>query len=245
MSCEDRALELNALIDGELPPKAEAGLLDHIPTCPSCAAELAGLMMLRARLAKLAPVEQPAEALTERIDRAITSQAAGRPRQRLILAGAGAGGLALAAAIFLMLLPRHDEAPTIRAVVDAALRQEIPQAAIVLADTRTGGADAWFSRHRLATPPVPDLTPAGFRFLGCRTDIVAGHRASILVYGDAGRLVTLEVWPAGGEAAHKVRSDVADRRAVAYWNNGRSEFWVSGADHSIVTRFTAAYRARA
>jgi anti-sigma factor RsiW len=243
MSCKDRALELNALIDGELPLEAQAVLLGHIPTCPNCAAELAGLMMLRARLARLAPIEQPDEALTKRIDRAITSQAVGRPSRRLILAGAG--GLAIAAAIFLMLLPRHDEASTIRAVVDAALRQEIPPAAIVLADTRTGGADAWFSRHRLVTPPVPDLTPAGFRFLGCRTDIVAGHRASILVYGDAGQLVTLEVWPAGGEAAHKVRSGAADQHAVAYWNNGRSEFWVSGADRGIVTRFTAAYRARA
>lgn len=243
MSCKDRALELNALIDGELPLEAQAGLLGHIPTCPNCAAELVGLMMLRARLARLAPIEQPDETLTKRIDRAITSPAVGRPRRRLILAGAG--GLALAAAIFLILLPRHDEASTIRAVVDAARRQAIPQAAIVLADTRTGGADAWFSRHHLATPPAPDLTPAGFRFLGCRTDIVAGHRASILVYGDAGQLVTLEVWSAGGEAAHKVRSGAADQHAVAYWNNGRSEFWVSGADRGTVTRFTAAYRARA
>lgn len=243
MSCEDRTLELNALIDGELPPEAQAGLLGHIATCPNCAAELAGLMMLRARLARLAPIEQPAEALTKRIDRAITSSAIARSSRWLILAGVG--GLAMAAAIFLMLLPRHDEAPTIRAVVDAARRQAIPQAAIVLADTRTGGADAWFSRHHLATPPVPDLTPAGFRFLGCRTDIVAGHRASILVYGDAGQRVTLEVWPAAGEAAHKVRSGTADRHAVVYWNNGRSEFWVSGADRGIVARFAIAYRARA
>lgn len=244
MNCEDRTLDLNALIDGELPGGSENALLAHMATCPACASDFAGLLTLRSRLTRLAPFEPPSEELATHIERSIARPGRGsgpaRRAVRSVLVGVSA--LALAAAVILLLLPRHDGAPTVRAVADASLRQELPKSAIILADTRVGGADAWFARHHLATPPAPDLASVGFTFLGCRTDIIAGHRASILVYGRDGDRLTLVAWPTDGETAHKARVASAEDQAVRYWNNGELEFWVTGGDRKLVRRFAVAYR---
>lgn len=247
MTCEGRELDLNALIDGELSREAERSLLGHVATCPGCAAELAGLVALRMRLAWLAPVEAPPDALAAKIEHAIAPVSAIRPairpaRRTWPIVG-GMAALALAAALLLVMVHRPGKAAEVQAVADASLRQTLPAASVVLADTRRGGADAWFTRHHLATPPVPDLNDAGFAFLGCRTDVVAGHRASILVYGQGRARLTLVAWPANGEPAHKPREGRAGGRAVSYWNNGALEFWVTGAAQADVARFTAAYRA--
>ncbi len=129
-----------------------------------------------------------------------------------------------------------------RAVADAGLRQGVAPAALVLADNRRGGADAWFARHGLARPPAPDLRGAGFRYLGCRADVVAGHRAAILVYGAAGGTISVLAWPAGGEGAHPPRAARAGGLAVLYWSDGRLEYWVTGARAAAVARLARDYR---
>lgn len=243
MICDGRALDLNALIDGELARQAEHDLLAHVARCPACAAELAGLVALRMRLAWLAPAEAPSDALAAQIERAIAPAPATRPNRRAWPVAAGLGVLAMAASLLLVMTHHAGKADDMRAVADAGLRQSISPAAIVLADTRRGGADAWFTRHGLAAPPVPDLHDAGFTFLGCRTDIIAGHRASILVYGQGNVRLTLVAWPADGAPPHHPRPGSVGDQVVRYWNNGRLKFWVTGAPRADVTRFTAAYRA--
>jgi anti-sigma factor RsiW len=247
MNCEDRTLDLHALLDHELHDQAANDLVRHMATCPTCAATFANLLLLRSKLARLAPVEQLDPALIGRIDAAITSS---KPVQRplrsrswkLPALSGGLVGLAAAAMIMLMLQTGNHEAPTIRAVADAGLRQSIPMQAVSLADNRPGGADAWFGRRHLAQPPVPNLTKAGFVFAGYRTDIIAGHSASILVYQHAKSQITLIAWPADGEAAHPVRTSAVAGHAVTYWNNGTIEFWITGNQRQAVQRFTAAYR---
>lgn len=247
MNCEDRTLDLHALLDDELHDQAATDLVRHMATCPACTATFADLLLLRSKLARLAPVEQLDPALIGRIDAAITSS---KPVQRplrsrswkLPALSGGLVGLAAAAIIMLMLQTGNHEAPTIRAVADAGLRQSIPAQAVSLADNRPGGADAWFARRHLAQPPVPNLTKAGFVFAGCRTDIIAGHSASILVYQHAKSQITLIAWPADGEAAHPVRRSAVAGHAVSYWNDGTIEFWITGTQRQAVQRFTAAYR---
>ena len=249
MTCDDQNLALNALIDGELPASAHTPLLDHLATCPACATTLAGLLLLRSQLAQLAPLEAPNLALTQRIDAALTAPPPPlqfqpkRPTPRLIVIA----GLALAASLLLALLLRPQpspllRAPPLRAIADAGLRQSIPARAILLANNRVGGADAWFAAHHLAQPPAPDLRQAGFQFVGCRTDIIAGHHAAILVYRDGAQKITLAAWPAPHQSSQSPRSARQSGQSIRYWRNGKLAFWISGAKRQTVRRFTAAYR---
>lgn len=245
MICPDRDLALNALIDGELDRAGEADLLAHIVTCPGCAAGLAGLLALRARLAAIAPCAAVPAALTERIAAALTPRPRRGPAWRAAATGAAAS--ALAAGLVLALLPRGPTA-TLRAVADAGLRERIEPAALNLSHTRLGGADAWFARHHLAIPPVPDLAAAGFRFAGCRTDVVAGHRAAILVYRQGERRggpdVTVLAWPAGAAPAPRPLAAEIAGRSVRSWTQGRLAFWAeTRAPAPILAHFVTSYRA--
>ncbi len=252
MRCEDRILDLNALLDLELSDAAATDLVQHISACPACAAEFASLLSLRGKLARLVPVEMLEPALLRRLDVATIPPAPvqvrtwSRPwRYPALFGGLTAfGGFAVATVMVLLLLVGGHQAPTIRAVADAGLRQRIPTQAVLLANDRPGGADAWFARRHLAQPPVPNLTKAGFTFAGCRTDIIAGHAASILVYRQAKSDITLIVWPADGESAHPARIGAAAGETVTYWNNETLEFWVTGKKRGAVRRFAAAYRTK-
>ena len=241
MTCPDRELDLNALIDAELDPDGEAGLLAHIAGCPGCAADLAGLLMVRARLARMVPAEAPPGALVRRVERTVAGTMPLRSTRRWPAAlGLAVGGLAIAASIVLTTLP-DPERPTLRAVADAGLRG----APVALATIPMGATDTWFATHGVTAPPARDLTAAGFDFVGCRSDIVAGHRAAILIYAAEDAPITVLAWPAHGEPAHGVRTTTNGGRAVRYWNDGATEFWVTGGDDATVARFAAAYRGRA
>lgn len=241
MKCLEREIELNMLVDGEIENSVEAGLLEHISICPNCAAELASLLALKSRLNRLVPVESPATELAVRIEYALRPYSGYKIHRNLKMAGYIISSVAIAAAIILTIIPR-EESLTIRAIADAASRQNITGAAIILADNRAGGADAWFKSQNLVAPPTPDLTRFGYKFIGCRTDVVAGHQASIVVYGRDNDQISLVVWPAHDEPPHKPRFAHINGDTMQYWNNGTLEFWATGDDSQKVRDFTEHYR---
>jgi anti-sigma factor RsiW len=241
MKCPERELELNMLVDGEIESDAEIGLLEHISICPNCAAELASLLALKSRLNRLIPVEAPTVELTARIERALRPYGGYKINKSLKMAGYIISSFAIAAAIILTIIPREDRA-TVQAIADAASRQSIAGTAIILADNRAGGADAWFKSQNLVAPPTPDLTRFGYKFIGCRTDVIAGHRASIVVYQRDNDQISLIVWPARDEPPHKPRFVNIHGDAMQYWNNGILEFWATGDDSKKVQDFTKYYR---
>jgi anti-sigma factor RsiW len=241
MKCPERELELNMLVDGEIERDAEMGLLEHIAVCPNCAGELAGLLALKSRLNRLVPVEPPTTELAITIEAALRPYNSYQNYKKLKMASYIIASFAIAAAIILTIMPREDRA-TVRAIADAASRQNITGSAITLADTRVGGADAWFKSQSLVAPPTPDLSQFGYQFIGCRTDVVAGHRASIIVYRRDNDQISLLAWPANHEPPHKPRFAHINRDAMEYWNNGKLEFWATGDDAKRVRAFTELYR---
>jgi anti-sigma factor RsiW len=259
MICPDRETALNALSDGELDAAAARALAAHVATCPGCAAGLAGLLALRAELAALAPAGPAPEALRQRVEASV-AKAAARPGSRGRVPGrtaaaraarhglAGfAAGLAVASVVAVTMIatrPSTHEAATLSALADSARRAALPVAALTPPGAAAPSPTVWFTRHGLAAPPAPDLAAAGFRFGSYRGDLVAGHRAAVLDYARAGHPVALFAWPPRpGEAAHPPRTARTQGMTVTYWNNGRTEFWVVGADPQAVAAFVAAYRA--
>lgn len=266
MICPDRETALNALIDGELDTVAARALAAHVETCPGCAAGLVGLLALRGEIAALAPPASPG--LAARIGAALdgaapvvappppapaetaSSRPIGRP-----WAGWGVGwslgglaaGLAIAALIVLTgVWPPHGggERATLAALADADRRIALPTPS----GPGVAKPAAWLRAAGLPTPPVPDLAKAGYRLAAIRGDLVAGHRAAVLIYRrpamPGGAALALFAWSAAaGEAGHPPRLARLGDRRVVYWNNGRTEFWAIGPLGAGVRAFAAAYRA--
>jgi len=266
MTCPDRELELNALVDGELDPQAARALAAHVAGCPDCAAGLAGLLALRAELAALAPPGPAPEALRRRIENSLPpSPAATTPDQGWWTAARGrrngrtragaaarggiagfAAGLATAAVLAFALFapPRGgEERETLTALAASVHRADLPRSLLAPTPGTRAAARGWFAAQGLATPPAPDLAAEGFRFTFYRGDLVAGHRTAVLGYQHTGQPVTLFAWPSGhGEPAHPPRTARSGGMTVVYWNDGNTEFWAVGAQTEAVAAFVAAYR---
>ena len=111
---------ISALLDGELPPQAQAAAEAHLASCMACAAEFQATASIRAVVRALPPVDPPF-GLIERMILADSMTAAPSPARRrrppLWVAGAAAAvSLGILAAI-----PRHDRTvqPPVSTFVDA------------------------------------------------------------------------------------------------------------------------------
>lgn len=224
MSCEDFLVPLNALLDGELPPDQAAPLALHLAACPACARTLAELAELRAGLAEILPEEEAPAALQERIAALLTPEESRvipfRPRVWLPNRPGWMAAAAIAAALVLALVPRHDETRDLMSVRDAALR---------------AGPGVFAA----AAPPAPAVP--GFTLTGNRMDEVAGHLAEVADYTSGSKTISLCIWPANGEPAHGVKQANYQGMTIAYWNDGDHEYWAASASPGAdLQKFVAA-----
>lgn len=209
--------QLNALLDGELPPGELVDVTARLASRPGSSKILAGLARLRADLAVAIPLEAPSADLVERVEAALASQAVGADAANVVsfsarssrkrLGWIGVGG-AIAAMLVVSFLPRADETPDLLSVRDAAMRASMTGATVARKDA----------------PVVP-----GFELLSAGTDIVSGRRSTVLVYKGDGGEITLCIWPSDGEAAHGVVQAEYQDAKIDYWNDGQAEFWAESA----------------
>jgi anti-sigma factor RsiW len=209
--------QLNALLDGELPPGELVGVTARLASRPGSSKSLAELARLRADLAVAIPLEEPSAGLVERVEAGLASEAAEAGAANVVSFGArssrkrlgwiGVGG-AIAAMLVVSFLPRADETRDLMSVRDAAMRASMTGAKVARNDV----------------PVVP-----GFELVSAGTDIVSGRRSTVLVYKGAGGEITLCIWPSDGEAAHGVVQAEYQNAQIDYWNDGRAEFWAESA----------------
>jgi anti-sigma factor RsiW len=211
MSCDDRFEQVSALLDGELAAAELGQLTAHLAACPACAQLLAELGALRAALAQAVPEEEISGDFLRRVETALAAEPQPAPRvlafrRRRVIGpfALGAAAAAIAAMLFTTLQPAKNIAD-LAAVRDAALR---------------GNAAIGVSVP--AAPP-----PAGYSLAFARSDVVAGHAAEVLTYTRQGQPFTLCIWKANGEPPHGLRQGRYRGMNIAYWNDGREEYWVA------------------
>jgi anti-sigma factor RsiW len=222
MDCPTCEAMVDAYVDGELTATESTAFERALETCPDCRKRLETARTMSGLLRDL-PSEPAPDLLRARIERELRT-IAGRPRDPLRWA-------AIAASLFVALgigwlggtLSPLKVGRESDAAVAAYLRVAMAENAVDVASSDRHTVKPWYAGRIDYTPPVHDLTAAGFPLLGGRTDVHDGRKIAVLVYGRNRHKLALSLWPAGSEANTPPSVTRHDGFAVAQWRHGGFE----------------------
>lgn len=205
MTCDDAAILLHALCDGELDAGHARAIETHLAGCVVCRAELLSLQDMRGQLAA-ADLRFPAPSgLARRIEARLPKPRVAAPDRRTFLKGLAVGGASAAlAASALLAVMRSDEGDRLLDdVVAAHIRSLDADHLLDAPSSDHHTVKPWFNGRLSFAPPVVELTAKGFTLIGGRLDYVGGKTAAALIYRRRSHVINLFVTEAvgGGKGA--------------------------------------------
>ena len=230
MDCPTCEAMVDAYVDGELSARDSAEFERALEGCPECRARLESARKVSGLLRELPPERTP-DLLRGHIDRELRAivgtvapdNVAARPVP-------SRNWTALAASLFLAAalgwlggsLSGNRFGAADDEFVSTYLRVASSDHAVDVASTDRHTVRPWFAGRIDYSPPVHDLTSAGFPLEGGRIDVVAGRKVSVLVYRRNQHRIALSLWPASG--ANSTASIIQrDGFALADWRHGGFE----------------------
>lgn len=225
MDCPTCEAMVDAYVDGELSARDSAAFEQALTDCPACRQRLATARTISGLLRDL-PVERTPDLLRARVERDLR-ESVGEPQRRARPAarpwarwGAMAASLVVAVGIgwlggtFMGQGDRRtDEA------IASYLRVAMAEAPVEVASSDRHTVKPWFAGRIDYSPPVHDLTAAGFPLVGGRLDVVSGRKVSVLVYRRNQHRIVLSLWPAGAGGNVAPAITQRDGFALAEWRH--------------------------
>jgi anti-sigma factor RsiW len=240
MNCHDAGRLLDAYIDNELNPTEAALMAGHIKNCSACRERLAALESL-GRLVRRVPYHPAPDRL-----RTTIAGTSGRARvSRTTLAWAAGVVLVVALGGVAGFRAMGASRATSLLAEDVVNRHVSALMSDRLFDVRSSNQHTvkpWFQGKLDFSPPVADLTPAGFPLIGGRVDAIAGRTVAALVYQRREHMINLFVWPAPDRAA---TSDTRSIRGFQerHWLQADLSLWaVSDLNDRELSEFVQAFR---
>jgi anti-sigma factor RsiW len=247
-ACDDKALLLNALVDGELDAAGVLALERHLQTCEGCRATLAQLRALGEVVRGEGVAYVAPEAFRRRLRIALDQEGrATRPRRRASTPGAWwrwapSGGLAaagLAACLFAAV--QTAQAPLTDELVSDHVRSLLVSHLTDVPTSDRHVVKPWFDGKAPFAPTVIDFKAQGFPLVGGRLDLVRKARVAALVYRRRLHVINVFVWPAAG--ADRLALDRSeDGYHLVHWMDGGLNYWaVSDLDTAELHQFRDLY----
>ena len=238
MKCEEARESLEAFADGELESTRQLAMETHLAECASCkeAAERITSFSLLDRM-NMPAYKAPPE-LKSKVRAALRKE--DKPNFRwlrehgrqfayaaaLIVLSCALAWIRLSIApsknkeLIAEAISNHSRSLMVSHMVDCAS-----------ADQRT--VRPWFTGKLGYSPPVADLSQAGYTLIGGRVDILAQRPVAAIVYQHGKQVINLFVWPA---TDLKIEMDVQSQRGYHFcgWNRAGLNFFciseISAAD---------------
>jgi anti-sigma factor RsiW len=240
MTCHDVSAAIDAYLDGELPADESANVARHLDACASCRQQLEQRKALSVLLRRLPYYEAPPPLATTVI-RTKHAMFSSRRVQRWMAAAAGV----LVAAGTVVGVRSARRAQETSLIADAVIARHVealanpPLIQVTSSDRHT--VKPWFQGKLDFSPPVPDLTSAGFELVGGRIDRINGLTAAALVYKRRLHMIHVFVWSARDGARG------SDARTVRgfherHWTSGDLSVWaVSDVNDEELKTFADAF----
>ena len=232
IQCGQARSYMHAYLDRELDPVTAAGIEAHLQNCAACAQTHAAQTSLQAAIKGHATYYTAPASLAARIRakiNATSGAAANKKASRwqwapLVAAVAATAVITWTAAIHLDFGSRDERIAeqVIAGHARSTLTNNLAQ--VISSDQHT--VKPWLSSKLDFSPPVTDLTPAGFPLVGARLDYVDKRPVAALVYRHRQHVINLFVWPdekAG--AATAPQSSSKQGYNLLHWHNGGMTFW--------------------
>ncbi|THD74236.1 MAG: anti-sigma factor [Phenylobacterium sp.] len=249
-ACPDNSHLIHAFLDGELDAANTEAFETHLKTCAGCAAELAALQALRARIAAPGVATPAPEALRGRIEAMIAAETAPAPRRRAVsLPAVLPWGLSGAFAAVAASLAVVATLPATAGLEDQLVADHVRSTlALHLVDVATSDRHTvkpWFNGKLDFAPPVADLAAQGFPLVGGRLDYLDDRVVAALVYRRNKHVINLFVRPLRPALRLPVANASRHGYSLLRWTEGGLEFWaVSDVEPGDLAAFHRAFAAR-
>ena len=233
MNCEEARKSLDAFLDGELEPTRQLGMETHLAECAACQdaaeriANCASIVRMNMPAYKAPPdLKSKVRAALRKEDKRSFKWFTEHGRQ---LAYAAALVVLICALVgtWFSVSPNADKRLVAEAISNHARSLMVSH----LVDFASGDQHTlrpWFNGKLDYSPPVPDLTAAGYILIGGRVDILEQRPVGAIVYQHGKDLINLFVWPA---TDREIDLDVQSERGYRFcgWNKARLNFFCISA----------------
>ena len=147
-------------------------------------------------------------------------------RQWLNLGAAFAMGVFASVTVVYFLLTVSAQERLAQEVVASHVRSLMAAHLADVASSDRHTVKPWFSGKLDFSPPVHDLTQAGFPLVGGRLDYVGGRPAAALVYRHRQHTINVFVWPRDARSPTPPAAIEAQGFNVTGWENKAMQFWL-------------------
>ena len=249
MDCTQARNYMHGYLDRELDPVTASGIEEHLHACAACARAYAAQTSLRAAIKRQAAYYTAPEALAARIRNTVnaTSGPAGKknaPRWQwfpLVAAVAATAVITWTTAIQLETGSRDERIG--EQVIAGHARAVLTNHLTEVASSDQHTVKPWLSSKLDFSPPVTDLTTAGFPLVGGRLDYVDNRPVAALVYRHRQHVIDLFIWP-DTQTAHATSMQTSSKQGfnMLHWNNAGMTFWaISDLNPADIKTFAETY----
>ena len=235
MSCDEAGRLLEAYIDGELELTRQLDLEVHLAACATCKNAAESAIDFGSTIRMNMPIYKAPPKLKASIRAALRkecrSQLGGFSNFRRLFAIPAAIvvlGLLLAWAWIAFSHGRDQE--LISEAVSDHWRSLLVNHLLDITSSDRHAVRSWFTGKFPYSPPVADLTQAGYKLVGSRIDLLANSPVAAIVYEHENHFINVFVWPVGDRA---IDFDVQSHEGYSLcgWNK-------SGLNYLIVSELT-------
>ena len=233
MDCAKAGMMIECYADGELDAVTSAAIEKHLEHCARCQGALERLNSLSLLIKDTAPYHSAPERLSRAINarvptaNAASSRAGARWWQRwwqpVALVAVTAVVTWMAA---LQLNPPATKQLVVAEVISSHARSRLTGHVADVASSERHTVKPWLSSRLDFSPPVLDLTSAGFPLVGGRLDYLDHRPVAVLVYRRRQHVIDLFIWPQS-EARSAPITHIASERGyqVMQWTDRGMAFW--------------------
>ena len=250
MNCDEAGRLLEAYVDGELELTRQLDLEVHLAACATCKSAAESAIDFGSTIRMNMPIYKAPPKLKARIRAALRKECRSQldwfsnfRRLSAIAAAIVMLGLLLAWAWIAFSHGRDQE--LISEAVSDHWRSLLVNHLLDITSSDQHVVRSWFTGKFPYSPPVADLTQAGYKLVGSRIDLLANSPVTAIVYEYENHFINVFVWPVGDRA---IDLDVQPHGGYSLcgWNkSGLNYLIVSELPGADMEKFEDQFRAQA